>query len=559
MALCLCFAAVTVSADVVWSSAFDFDGSEIVEPVVIPKVNQIGYSMALSSGTVNKELGVIAYPEGGLDGREIFFTDDPNDEGTFSWNYINNPIFVENSNYTLKETIIASDAPDVTYTRVVHILPEPVALLILGLVGAMFLRRHAKSLLIVLALVSLGSIGVNATTISVGKCFQMWPFERKVIINYTVSDCSGEEYINFYYTTDNGESSYNLRDNGILTGDVGPISANGNYRVIWTPDTETMTTVKGKMKIGVDVYEPEPPTPSTYMVVDLNNNYEISYLDAEPSGGWPDAYKTTKMVFRYIQADSFTMGSPTTEDGRTGSKEIPHNVELTKSFYIGVFEVTQKQYQLITGNTPSMYSGDMRPVEQVSYDMIRGSSAGAGWPTTKGIDNNSFLYTFRNATGKLFDLPTEAQWEYACRATTGTSLNNGTDVQYPWDGIDDPHVDVVARNWYNTQDGHYTDQPYYYRQHTVVGCYEPNQWGLYDMHGNVREWCLDWYTANISTYVGPDPEGPSSSSDGRVVRGGCFQDELSELRSAARNFSSSNSTGGGGVTSIGFRLVVEVE
>ena len=520
MALCLCFAAVTVSADVVWSSAFDFDGSEIVEPVVIPEVNQIGYSMALSSGTVNKELGVIASPEGGLDGREIFFTDDPNDEGTFSWNYINNPLFVKNSNYTLKETIIAYDVPDVTYTRVVHILPEPVALLILGLVGAMFLRRHAKSLLIVLALVSLGSIGVNATTISVGKCFQMWPFERKVIINYTVSDCSGEEYINFYYTTDNGESSYDLRDYGILTGDDGPISANGNYRVIWTPDTETMTTVKGKMKIGVEVYTPPaPPTPSTYMIIDVSGGpnppggtYPVSYTDEEPSGGWNiNEYKTTKIVLKYCPPGSFTMGSPGDELGRQ-SDETQRNITLTKGFYVGIFEVTDQQYGEIYNGSWNYYY-PTRPIKDVSYATIRGSS----WPSSTTPGANSFMDKLNSRTGLSFDLPTEAQWEYACRGETTKATNRDENLSRTGECDE---MDRVANYYGNTGID-------------AVGSKMPSFSGTYDMHGNAGELCLDWY-GPYDTDDLIDPTGPDTGSY-RVVRGGNCDNDARECRSASRS------------------------
>lgn len=121
-----------------------------------------------------------------------------------------------------------------------------------------------------------------------------------------------------------------------------------------------------------------------YMVVDISAGsgddavYPVSYLDAEPEGGWGDEYKTTKLVLRQIQPGTYTMGCETTEVGFGGYEAVSHQVTITQPFYMGVFQVTETQWQQVMGNNPSQWPGAMLPVQQVSYDDIRGSSAGAG-------------------------------------------------------------------------------------------------------------------------------------------------------------------------------------
>ena len=170
-----------------------------------------------------------------------------------------------------------------------------------------------------------------------------------------------------------------------------------------------------------------------YLVIDLSggstaSNYPVSNLSAVPANGWTDEYKTTKLVLRRIPAGTFTMGSPTNELGR-GGDETQHQVTLSQGFCIGVFEVTQKQWERVMGNWPSWYTNasyrDSRPVEQTSYNDIRGSSAGAGWPSNNNVNATSFMGNLRAKTGLGFDLPTESQWEYAGRAGTITALNSG--------------------------------------------------------------------------------------------------------------------------------------
>jgi len=263
-----------------------------------------------------------------------------------------------------------------------------------------------------------------------------------------------------------------------------------------------------------------------YMVIDLSGGtkafkYPVTYLADVPKGGWTDKYKTEKLVMRRIETGTFKMGSPENEQGRSND-ESQHKVKLTQAFYIGVFEVTQRQWEQVTGKTAGAFKGLVLPVEMVNYNDIRGSSAGAGWPATNSVDEASFMGALRAKTGLVtFDLPTEAQWEYACRA--------GTDSPYAGD------LDEMA--WIKGNSGK-TTHP--------VGQKRPNAWGLFDMHGNVFEWCLDWreeYSAGSTI----DPKGEASGS-ARVIRGGSWYYDAQQCRSA-HHFGNS----GRRLANIGFR------
>jgi len=234
---------------------------------------------------------------------------------------------------------------------------------------------------------------------------------------------------------------------------------------------------------------------NTYLVIDLSqgptaSSYQVSYLDSVPDGGWSDEYKTTKLVLRKIDAGAFICGIM--ENGWIAGV-TPHRVTLSRPFYIGVFEVTQRQWELVMGTRPSYFSNEewyaSRPVESVTYDMIRGGMLGSQWPASDKVDESSFIGRLRSTTGIDFDLPTEAQWEYAGQAGTTMILYNI------------PAASGTA----------------------AVGSYEPNEWGIYDIHGNVFELCLDWYGSLSFTDAVEDPKGPESGS-GRVARGGCWSD-----------------------------------
>jgi len=317
-------------------------------------------------------------------------------------------------------------------------------------------------------------------------------------------------------------------------------------------------TVTGTLMVLPIVVE----TPITeYLVVDLSDgpsasSYPVSYLYAVPPGGWSDEYKTTKMVFRRIPAGTFMMGSPVSELGQiyTWGDETRHQVTLTQPFYIGIFEVTQMQWERVMGTWPSYFNNATyyasRPVERVSYYQIRenpnniGDSA-VNWPTNSLVNANSFMGKLRSRTGKAFDLPTESQWEYAGRAGMTTALNSGFNLT---DVNSDTHLAKLGRFWYNggsdyTQNGNTSVAT------AKVGSYLPNAWGLYDIHGNVWEWCLDWYGAYPGTVS--DPKGATTGSY-RVFRGGGWGDYAGYCRSASRGYNAPY----GAYETVGFRVAL---
>ena len=275
-----------------------------------------------------------------------------------------------------------------------------------------------------------------------------------------------------------------------------------------------------------------------YLVIDLSGgpsatNYPVAHLASIPVSGWTDEYRTTKLVMRKIPAGTFTMGSFSGELGRE-SDERQHQVTLSKGFYIGVFEVTQMQWERVMGNWPGYFYNrffrESRPVENVSYDDIRGTNAGAKWPSSSNVDVDSFMGKLQARTGKAFDLPTEAQWEYACRAGTLTSLNSGCDIT---NSTSDAQMSCVGRYWHNGGKFFPEQAEVFDDTGTAkVGSYQSNAWGLYDMHGNVWEWCLDWWGCDyLSAKI--DPKGVAKD-ERRGMRGGAYGSGAKECRSANR-------------------------
>ena len=263
-----------------------------------------------------------------------------------------------------------------------------------------------------------------------------------------------------------------------------------------------------------------------YLVIDLSpgqkgKRFPVEYTAAPPKDGWnTDVYKTTKLVMRRVPAGTFMMGSPKDELGRHGN-ETQHKVKLTKDFYIGIFEVTQAQWRLVAGTDPSRTPLETGPVELVPFNDVRGAKA--------GVDEASFLGIIRAKTGLALDLPTEAQWEYACRAGTETALNSGKNLT-----ARDQCRNLAELGRYS---GNRDDGRSNATEITPAGSYLPNAWGLYDMHGNRDEWCLDWWVPGDD--YGPESVDPAGPQTGRmrVTRGGsCWLGyKAADCRSAKRN------------------------
>ena len=244
------------------------------------------------------------------------------------------------------------------------------------------------------------------------------------------------------------------------------------------------------------------------------------------------------MKFVYIPPGRFMMGSPSGERGQELDETI-HRVTLTKGFYMGVTEVTQRQWKAVIGNNPSGFKkcGDDCPVDEASWDEVE-----------------KFIQALNQLEGTdKYRLPTEAEWEYACRAGSTTAFASGaiskTGCSY------DPNLDAMG--WYCGNSGE-TPHP--------VASKRPNAWGLYDMHGNVAEWCQDRYGEYPSGPV-TDPTGASTANSAldsiistiapytRVIRGGTCFHFSKRCRSANRGQSYASK----GRSAVGFRLVREAE
>ena len=339
--------------------------------------------------------------------------------------------------------------------------------------------------------------GVDISNIEV---FSGWPW-KEVVIGYTIAG-SADETMSLELTAKDNASGKTYVCKTLEGVDLTP----GRHVIKWNASADGAKFKSDDVVFMARVVTQAEPL---YCVVDLSagvnaTSYPVSYLDDVPVGGWTDEYKTTKLVLRRIEAGTFRMRNQ-------------YDVMLTQPFFMGVFEVTQRQWELVMGTRPSYFNNSNyyapRPVETVSYDMIRGSSAGAGWPANNAVDATSFLGKLRVKARLDLDLPTEAQWEFACRAGTTTDYNNGTNYTNPH--AQDSNMDVVGRYEYNSRTG-FSSSCAPSAGTAIVGSYVPNVWGLYDMHGNVEELCLDW---SGSSGAVTDPKGASSGSR-RVKRGG---------------------------------------
>lgn len=382
-----------------------------------------------------------------------------------------------------------------------------------------------------------------------------------------------------------------------VSGDVfRKVATDGAHEILWHPSTGDFKLPAGGVRAVVTAY-PLDDTPD-YMVVSAANHPAgsadlVRYYPGEdflPGGLHKNReYKSSKIVMRRIRAKDveWTMGSSSVEESAFDKWTLPvnesnHVVRLTNDYYLAVFETTHGQHLCLTGGiAPSvvdsanfLVSWTDRPVEQAYYLNLRGATQ---WPDAPA--EGSALGVIRSRTGIDFDLPGEAQWEFACRAGLGEGVWN-TGAAYSAQYAYYKEYNASGNNTYNgfhwwvgasipgrcsTTEGRIAVNDNFYdvarvsigttNGTAIVGSYPASAWGLYDMHGNVSELTLDFYKEDISALNGAVCS--DSSSGNRVIRGGSIESRgVIDCRAAARSTVGYTGTDNGDrwAYTVGYRL-----
>ena len=351
----------------------------------------------------------------------------------------------------------------------------------------------------------------TAATVSDVTARQRYPWNGLVDLHFTITGDAGTKY-DTSFTAKDMVGNTNIAMRTIRKADGISAAAKeqllpGSYNWVWDAAVDLPKDFKcDRVTVTGTANEFKP----LYMVIDLSgganaSSYPVSYLDAVPSGGWSDTYKTTKMVLRRVSKGTNSAGG-----------------SMSKDMWVGVFEVTQKQWMLVVNGYPAIYGysnysatkGDTLPIEGVEYYYDQPSP---------------FLSKVKTRSGVNVRLPTVTEWQYACRSGTSTDLNNGTSLTVAnankvayWG------LGVSGATAYHKY-GHGMGKP------TIVGSYAANKWGLFDMHGNVKE-----YTSTIHYQVG--------GSDYDACGGG-YDSELSDIKASSVDVSQA----------VGFRVFAEVQ
>lgn len=350
---------------------------------------------------------------------------------------------------------------------------------------------------------------------------------RKVTIEYVLSDedavITVDIQTNAVPDAAEGWTSIGAENLCGFVGDVNRkvASGAGKRTILWNPDTYWPNQKLPAKATRAVVTAWALNAPPDWMVCDLQAPYPVSYYEYAcqvPDGVTAKKYKRTHMLFKKIHAKGveWTMGS-----GSSVATEKPHVVTLTEDYYMGVYQLTKAQ----VGSAALDAADGSTPHNNRTYVKLRGATKGTQWPTFKEdgtldfeksheVDSDSTIYSLRAKCGVLFDLPTEAQWEYAARAgETRLVFGDGTDT---------------ANNLKNfgrfAGDQNKPDCEGYAGGLASVGSYQPNAFGLYDVLGNVTEACLDRYGSFADIDTGKthvDPVGAASGTD-RVYRGGSY-------------------------------------
>ncbi|MBO7683628.1 MAG: formylglycine-generating enzyme family protein [Kiritimatiellae bacterium] len=414
--------------------------------------------------------------------------------------------------------------------------------------------------LIAVAAVAASAMAANAASVTIDSVAQRWPWNNKVDITYTVTD--GQNHAAGVYCGIEFNVSVpgygDILVHGYSLGASAEGDGNGKqHTVTWTAPSGLKST---DCTISATLFTTNVPSGNDYMIVNLSSGevyYEglMTTQDASNSRYNVAEYKTSKLVLRKVpkwadhgdlpNAGALTAlgGYPTGDNVNYSSTNSRKNWQTAKDYYIGMFLVTQKQYQDIYGSNPSQMTraktGDVvghRPVERLHWQTVRGNIQSTD--SMSASSSGTFFQRLNFKTGLYFDLPTEVMFEIAQRA--------GATTVYSWgDSSDDlPNYCVCASNYGGTVQnapGDYT---------CAVGSFLPNNWGIYDTAGNVWEWCRDRNAAANKVASGnmannADAFTPSSSGSYYIGRGfgGASSSQTDQGFRASYRYSSSSSAG----------------
>ena len=417
-----------------------------------------------------------------------------------------------------------------------------------------------KKILLSMSFACVVSGMLSALTVSDVSAHARYPWQSVIDVDFTVSDSKAEDLFKVALTAtcDNGTKKLYART--FLTE---PLCGYGMSRVSWNVGADYPGLNVNDLKVAVTVSPVNRANldkADVYMVIDLSSGpnsskYPVSYTFTPPVlvptndlvACAADPNRTTKLWLKRVKENKFPFNSNSDNQNKGW-----YTVKLS-SYYMGIFELTQKQWNLVMDTWPGAWSNKLdraaRPVEQINYEDVIGHN---NWPNDKAVSVDSFVGRMRARTGLVtLNLPTEAQWECACRAgstqsqhagvTTSRFEKNNGDID-DWSG--DPNNGTA-----------------------LVGSYNANAWGFYDFFGNVLEMCLDAYT-NIAglreLYEGQelvvDPIGPTTHSTSRyhVNRGGYYDNSSGKASNYDRSYGNSTITGTRD-RRIGFRIVVSPE
>ena len=398
-----------------------------------------------------------------------------------------------------------------------------------------------KTATLIAATALCSAVSFGESTVTVTSVRQNWPWDTKVTIGYTLSGATGKCNVTAVSVKCRPGREYSYGNVPLslsaIRGDIYGVT-NGTHEIVWDPALDTLTNVvrivDAQFVLSVAEESAAESARPEYLVIDLSggasaSSWPATAVDAlDPTA---DEYKTTKLVLRRIRPGTFLQSSPEDEPLRNSRFESPGEVTLTNDYWIGVYELTQGQYELITGISGASNQGGAYPRHSVKFSDVRGADVGKLWPESSDVDDDSLVGKLRAKVslpagvpdGWKFDLPTEAQWEYACRAGTDTPWNNGKSINaYTNDAGSacDDGLDAVA--WYAANSGGDLHK---------VGLRMPNRFGLYDMHGSLWEMTLGVIHSQNRPVAGVEPPGagypaqnfPDDGDSFRVVRGGCYR------------------------------------